>query len=428
MTNHRDIAILGAGPVGLEAALAAVEAGRSFTVFEAGSAVASNIRSWGHVQLFTPWSMTVSPRMRAALAEVGPDGLPVPAGGEDLDPASGEHGVPDGPDCPTGATLVETVFDRVAALPSVGPNIRLDTRVVEVGRDGLLKSDEIGTGVRAERRFRLLVRNAEGEESVEYANVVLDCTGTWDNPNALGTGGIKAPGEASADEFIIRKIPDLESTLPGDPVSDWDGCRILLVGAGHSAQTAARDLAALLSRSPSTTVTWVIRSEAPTFGAIQDDALPARDELVQTALRLALGSDTPFEVCLGRSVEGLEASPDGIVVSLGHGEQVTVDRILSLTGSVGDARIYRQLQIHECWATSGPMKLAAQLLSSSSADCLTQESHGADALKNPEPNFYILGSKSYGRNTTFLMRVGWDQVDEVFSLLPDSAVHTHGAT
>ncbi|MGY8776523.1 MAG: flavoprotein, partial [Longimicrobiales bacterium] len=59
-----------------------------------------------------------------------------------------------------------------------------------------------------------------------------------------------------------------------------------------------------------------------------------------------------------------------------------------------------------------------------SADCLAQESHGADTLRNPEPSFYILGSKSYGRNTTFLLRVGWDQVDEVFSLFPKTPVQT----
>ncbi|MCP5116876.1 MAG: monooxygenase, partial [bacterium] len=38
-------------------------------------------------------------------------------------------------------------------------------------------------------------------------------------------------------------------------------------------------------------------------------------------------------------------------------------------------------------------------------------------LKNPEPGFFILGSKSYGRRNDFLMRVGWEQVGEVFSLL-----------
>ena len=89
--------------------------------------------------------------------------------------------------------------------------------------------------------------------------------------------------------------------------------------------------------------------------------------------------------------------------------------------------MYRQLQVHECYATSGPMNLAAALLASSSADCLTQESQGVEALKNPEPDFFILGSKSYGRNTTFLLRVGWDQVDEVFGLLgsPTAGEPTH---
>ena len=63
------------------------------------------------------------------------------------------------------------------------------------------------------------------------------------------------------------------------------------------------------------------------------------------------------------------------------------------------------------------MNLAAALLASPSADCLVQTSQGVDTLRTPEPDFYILGQKSYGRNPTFLMRVGWEQIDEVFSLL-----------
>jgi hypothetical protein len=120
-------------------------------------------------------------------------------------------------------------------------------------------------------------------------------------------------------------------------------------------------------------------------------------------------------------VDSLE-DRDGRVASTlraedGSTEVVVSDRIIALTGSVGEPGIYRQLQVHECWATSGPMKLAAALLGSASADCLTQESHGAETLKNPEPDFFILGAKSYGRNNTFLLRVGWDQVSDVFGLL-----------
>jgi hypothetical protein len=63
------------------------------------------------------------------------------------------------------------------------------------------------------------------------------------------------------------------------------------------------------------------------------------------------------------------------------------------------------------------MKLSAALLGAAGADCLAQESHGAETLTNPEPGFFILGAKSYGRNSQFLMRIGWAQVDDVFGLL-----------
>ena len=106
-------------------------------------------------------------------------------------------------------------------------------------------------------------------------------------------------------------------------------------------------------------------------------------------------------------------------------EEVAVDDIIALTGSVGDRRIYEHLQVHECWATSGPMKLAAALLGAGSADCLAQGSHGPESLRSPEPDFFILGSKSYGRNNTFLLRVGWEQVTDVFGLLEVAAT---GAT
>ena len=101
----------------------------------------------------------------------------------------------------------------------------------------------------------------------------------------------------------------------------------------------------------------------------------------------------------------------------GSTSEVVVDRVLSLTGAVGDASLYRQLQVHECYATGAPINLSAALLGAAGGDCLQQESHGVDVLRNPEPNFFILGAKSYGRVSQFLLRVGWEQVDEVFGAL-----------
>ena len=63
------------------------------------------------------------------------------------------------------------------------------------------------------------------------------------------------------------------------------------------------------------------------------------------------------------------------------------------------------------------MKLAAALLGETSADCLSQSSHGAETLTNPEPGFFILGAKSYGRDSRFLIKVGLEQIRDVFSLI-----------
>jgi hypothetical protein len=121
-------------------------------------------------------------------------------------------------------------------------------------------------------------------------------------------------------------------------------------------------------------------------------------------------------------VEALRALNGKIGVALrgadGEHQEVAVDRVLSLTGGVGDHSLYRQLQVHECYATCGPMKLSAAILGAAAGgDCLSQTTHGVETLTNPEPNFFLLGSKSYGRNNTFLLRVGYEQVEEVFALL-----------
>jgi hypothetical protein len=63
------------------------------------------------------------------------------------------------------------------------------------------------------------------------------------------------------------------------------------------------------------------------------------------------------------------------------------------------------------------MKHSAALLGDAAGDCLEQQSHGPETLTNPEPDFFILGAKSYGRNSQFLMRIGWAQVDDVMALL-----------
>lgn len=395
--SGRHVAILGAGPTGLEAALAAAESDWAFTLYEVGAEVADSIRDWGHVRLFSPWSLDVSPRMRRHLGTLGVE-------------------VPDDETCPTGRELRESALLPLAGSDLVAPRLRLGTRVVAVGRTGLLKNEAIADPERARRSFRLLVRDAEGREAIDEADVVIDCTGSYSQPNWIGDGGIPAPGELAASERITRRLPD----LAGEPGA-WRGRTVLLVGAGHSAQTAVDALARLAEDDGSTRVVWALRSAEPEWHVDPDDPLRERSRLTARARDLADGASPAIDVRTGVAVDRFDLRSDGVDVTLrsegGELETLTVDRVLGLTGSVGDHTLYRQLQVHECYATSGPMKLSAALLGAAGGDCLTQDSHGVETLINPEPGFFILGAKSYGRNNTFLMRVAWQQVDEVFGLL-----------
>jgi hypothetical protein len=55
----------------------------------------------------------------------------------------------------------------------------------------------------------------------------------------------------------------------------------------------------------------------------------------------------------------------------------------------------------------------APLIDPNVHSCGTVPPHGVAELAHPEPGFYIVGSKSYGRAPTFLMLTGYEQVRSV---------------
>ena len=74
------------------------------------------------------------------------------------------------------------------------------------------------------------------------------------------------------------------------------------------------------------------------------------------------------------------------------------------------------------------MKLASSMLAAkvaaegagdggAASDCLKQAAPGPELLTTPEPRFYVLGSKSYGRGSAFLLTIGQKQVEAVVGML-----------
>ncbi|MHB8648329.1 MAG: hypothetical protein ACYDAR_21315, partial [Thermomicrobiales bacterium] len=147
-----------------------------------------------------------------------------------------------------------------------------------------------------------------------------------------------------------------------------------------------------------------------------------RDQLAVRANTLATRGDGNVEYHPQTVVTAIEcagADRGFKVRALCGGKSVTweADRLIANVGYTPNTDLYRELQVHECYASLGPMNLAAALLKHAGGDCLAVPAQGAAALRNPEPNFFVLGAKSYGRNSNFLLRTGFEQVRDVFTLI-----------
>jgi hypothetical protein len=295
--------------------------------------------------------------------------------------------------------------------------LRTGTKVITIGKDEFSKVDAIGEPARAQSPFRILVADSTGRERIDHADVILDCTGTYGNHRWAGRGGIPAPGEQALPSRIWYTIPD----VLGRDRERFADRHTLVLGCGYSAATVLNAIDQLRTEAPATRVSWAIRRPGQALQAIHGDVLPARRELVMKALRLA-DDPPPWLQFLGTCVLE-ELSHAGVKLSATlRAMQTTlvlqVDELAALVGYMPDASIYEQLQIHECYATGGPIKLSAALLGESARDCLTTgASLGPDTLTNPEPNFFILGAKSYGTNSNVLIQVGHKQIADAFRLI-----------
>jgi thioredoxin reductase len=403
-TDATRLAILGAGPIGLEAALYAHHLQLPFTVYERGR-VAEHLHRWGHVKLFSPFGMNATSLGLSAIRQANP-----------------KHEFPSENNCVTGREHVESYLDPLAKTGPLREHIRQDTQVLYVSRQGYLKSDMLGdskVAPRSRQPFRILLRSNKTQERVEEADIILDCTGTYGQHRWMGAGGIPAIGELTAEPHIAYGLEDIAGTRQ----STYAGKNVLVVGSGYSAATTVCNLSALAEKHPDTWVYWLARGNSTQpIKRITNDPLKERDRLAVRANTLATRGEGNVEFHSQTLIELAEwAGPDrGFKVTAktaGKTKTWEVERLIANVGYTPETSIYRELQIHECYATLGPMNLSAALLKQSGVDCLQIPPQGAEALRNPEPNFFILGSKSYGRNSHFLLKNGFEQIREVFTFI-----------
>jgi len=172
---------------------------------------------------------------------------------------------------------------------------------------------------------------------------------------------------------------------------------------------------------------------ATQMNAADDDPNP--DQIynvgtLATVLQLLKLPDNTVKVL----VEGGARAQIEVTYATGGAERVArVDTLVALVGYRPDLQLARELHAHLCYASEGPMKLAASLLKASASaggtsggDCMSQAAPGAGTLLTPEPRFFVLGAKSYARNPAFLLRVGFEQARLVAELLrADADARSH---
>jgi len=402
-TRHLPVVVIGAGPVGLAAAAHLTGLGVPPLVLEAGAAAGSAIGSWRHVRLFSSWRENIDP-----------------VAGRLLDTAG--WAAPDPTYRPTGAELIEEYLLPLAKLPPLADRIRYGARVEGITRIGLDRTRGAGRA-----RAPFAVRLADGTEHL--ARAVIDASGTWHNPNRLGGEGLAAIGEPAAAAYLDYTLPD----VLGVDRAGHAGRHTVVVGAGHSAANTLLDLVHLAAGQPGTRITWAVRRTDvhPVFGPGDTDALPARGA-IGTRLRQLIdeGRITLETGFVTHRVAVLPPARSGAATAVRlatrDGRSVDADRVVVATGFRADHRIAAELRL-DVDPVLGTSRALAILLDPDRPRSWAPPPHGLAELRHPEPGYFIIGIKSYGRASAFLMATGYRQVRQVTAELAGVGQSRRGA-
>jgi len=383
------VVVVGAGPVGLSAAVHLLERGIEPLVLESGATAGAHVRQWHNVRLFSRWAEVVDPAAEKLLA-----------------PTGWLH--PDPDTYATGAEWAELYLQPLA--DALGDRVRYGARVVGVARRG---RDRIVDAGRDTEPLTVHVETAAGEERI-LARGLIDASGTWASPNPLGGDGLPAVGERAAAARIAYQVPDLT-----DPVvrARYAGTRIAVAGSGHSALTALVAFADLARDEPGTHVDWLLRrgQVGDTFGGGDTDQLPARGALgLRAAAAVEAGHVTTVT---GFRTTAVDRVGERLVLEALDGRRLDpVDEVVVLTGFRPDLSWLSEVRL-DLDPTLQAARALAPLIDPNVHSCGTVYPHGARELAQPEPGVFLVGMKSYGRAPTFLAMTGYEQVRSVAAAL-----------
>jgi hypothetical protein len=416
-------AVIGAGPIGLEAALYARYLGFEVAIYEQGE-ICEHVRRWSHVELVTPFRENSTPLGRQALRAQTDGSIDLPA--------------------PDAILTAQEWLDRyllpLADTDLLVDSFRLQTRVTDVSRLTYIKTDVEGPDVdgedeeRRDEPLRVMSVDAEGKEAVDYFDAVIDASGVLSQPLGIGPGGAPAIGERAIDHRIGRIIlrEDELAALPR-------GAQVLLMGTEFSAARQIAKLAEVAARDPEFRCLWISRGgpkslrsdEAgepyrlppPDGWALRRDVLARANDLVKSASWLTFVGDVVVEEIqqgddgrLNLRFAGREGLPAGFE------ERQSFDRVQAFVGYRPDLSLLQECQIRLDAPTDAPVLLSTGILLglATSVEGMKRFGEVADVF-HPESDLYLVGAKSFGRLSGFLLPYGHGQIQRLFGYIGERA-------
>lgn len=367
------IAVLGAGPLGLEAALYARFLGYEIEVFDRGD-VASNVRDWKHVTMFTPFEQNSTSLALAALE------------------AQGNYQPPPAAAKLTGGEFVEQYLLPLSKTDLLDGAIRPFTEVIAIRPADSAPEESHADAAEVDRpsqSFSIVTRGENDTEELSSATIVIDTTNDYGAPRGMAANGDFVEGQTGASGFIDYHVPNIQIPNDAGRRDVYEGKKLLVVGSGELAALAIFELASLCARSPETRIVWCSLGQASQI-SISRAGRQIIDDAIQVASRTS----------------NIEMMRDSEVRSIVVGND---DLDVTLKSSDGDPHVLKFDRIVVCKINN---ERDGQIWSDLNVSIDTP----SDGMITSEPNFYILGSKSRA-SRGFLLTEGHQQIRQLFSII-----------
>lgn len=373
------IAIIGAGPVGIEAALYARFLGYDVELLDAGRP-ARRATAWHHRSMGLPTARLTTPLGLAALSAQDP-----------------EYKAPSADRIWTGAEYAHEYLIPLAKTDLVEDSVRINSPVVDVARWRHTADETDDLQARANDEFRLVIDSRDRGMITSRADIVIDARGWQAGQRGLGPGGGMAIGEG-----LLRA--QCQAWWPGDAKFSalaWDRKRTALYGPRSLIEPRLDELNGWLSTAPDAQLLWLEAPEAGPSGLdAVSPALPTeRPELPERFQRLAVRGIERMERTEGGPWRLQLAQADDSLLPL-EVDQLAVRTAPAPTPCLGPTLLH-----------------AGDFLEPSASMTEAEESPGWEGWRvaTAEPHYYRLGSRtSAGAGS---LREAHFQIRHLFALL-----------